>query len=586
MRMRDIHRRAGAPARTAAAVAGAILLIGGTTRAADGPGCVVAPWGIGEGNLRSEPTLARNAVPGPPALAPAAPSGELNLLVILAEFADVPHRADPARFQDLLFGPDPSVRGYFQEVSGGRLDVGGDIVGWVTLPQTKFYYSAGQAGVGAYPNNGQKMAEDAVRAAVQAGVNLAPYDGDGDGAVDAVLVIHSGQGYEWAGATVGSPSTEPDPGAINSHKWVVQQQDYGVGTRVVDYFTCPELQLVKATVAPGWADSVSTIGVYCHELGHVLGLPDFYDTSDLSNHVGVWGIMDYGTWNRIRLDPAYSAPGALPGHFSAWSKEFLGWTVAAPVAPGLGEATEQRVTLESTSGGGFPLQLRANPNGVDWGPTATGSGEFFLAEVRTREGYDAGLPAEGLILYHVDESRPSNNASTNSDGGGLMKLVPQDGTTTISPNDTTDPWPGTQSEFGPASIPDSDLYGGSPSGVTLSEFGTLAAGTVTMTAEVVNLSTDQALPLARPNPFRPARHGRTALVLSLGAAPLSPVAVQVFDLRGRLVRTLTTDTGEDAGGRVAYWDGCTDSGRPVAAGVYLFRPADSSGDGGRVLLLR
>ena len=58
------------------------------------------------------------------------------------------------------------------------------------------------------------------------------------------------------------------------------------------------------------------IGVFCHEFGHVLGLPDLYDTDYSSRGVGYWSMMAGGSWN---------GGGLYPSHFDAWSKYQLGW---------------------------------------------------------------------------------------------------------------------------------------------------------------------------------------------------------------------------------------------------------------------
>ena len=66
-----------------------------------------------------------------------------------------------------------------------------------------------------------------------------------------------------------------------------------------------------------------------------------------------------------------------------------------------------------------------------------------------------------------------------------------------------------------------------------------------------------------PNPFNPL----TTIAWS-GDPQAGPVSLRVYDLAGRLVRTLA-DGRETAGS--ATWDGTDDLGRSVAAGVYHYR---------------
>ena len=69
---------------------------------------------------------------------------------------------------------------------------------------------------------------------------------------------------------------------------------------------------------------------------------------------------------------------------------------------------------------------------------------------------------------------------------------------------------------------------------------------------------------AYPNPFNP----RTHIAFTLGEA--GPVALQVLDLRGRVVKTVVRSELA-AGEHDVVWDGTDDSGRHVAAGTYLAR---------------
>ncbi|MFN8180160.1 MAG: M6 family metalloprotease domain-containing protein [bacterium] len=561
----------------------ALALLAGAAVAAPAdagrPQCVIGAPPVAVPGRRVAVASARG---GGFALTTAPHSGALRVLVILAEYSDLPHHIAAARYASHLFGSGTTITSYYDELSGGRLTVTGDVHGWFTLPQTEHYYSNGEQGVTAYPHNGQKLAEDAVAAAIAGGVNLADYDADGDHVVDALLVIHSGEGYEWAGNPGLSPL--PDPDSINSHKWVVTNGDFGSGLpRVEDYFTGPELQRA-VPFFHSWSDSIATIGVLCHELGHVLGLPDFYDTQLGTSRIGPWEIMDAGVWNWVESDPAVSLPGALPGHFSAWSRMFLGWASPVIVAPPVGDIAEQALAVPSASTGGSPLQLLDNPGGVDWTSSAPGGGEYFLAEVRARAGFDAGLPGEGLLVFHVDEGRSGNVASAYADGAGLLLLVPQDGSL-LPQNERDDPWPGIgHTTFDEDSDPSSALNDGSPSGVALSAIHPLSAGSVALTATVVNLRTEVPIPFARPNPYRPSTDGEVSLVLNL-AGVAAPVTVTITDLLGRRVRTLDASSFSSPG-RIARWNGRADDGTKLPAGVYFFRARGGASGAGRVLLLR
>ena len=342
-------------------------------------------------------------------------------------------------------------------------------------------------------------------------------------------------------------------------------------------------------ISPGWADSISTVGVYCHEFGHILGLPDLYDTVNGDVRVGVWDLMDSGSWN-----PNFSfsfAPGARPSEFSAWSKMYLDWAEPSIIAPKVGEVHESTETLLPITLGNEPLQLLENPGDVDWTNQSTGRGEYFLAELRSRVGFDGGLPDSGVLIYHVDESRSSNRASDNPDGGRLLLLVPEDGTWGLSTNDSRgDPWPGFENTFSETSNPPSLRFNGTPSGVTLSSIA-LHGGTqesATMNVSIINLDPLPQFPFARPNPWNARRDARTEIVLS-GRDQLVAVGTRILihDVAGRFVNVLDeNDWAEDR--RVATWDGIDQEGEVVPGGIYFYRVEEPGQPArtGRIILLR
>jgi len=83
---------------------------------------------------------------------------------------------------------------------------------------------------------------------------------------------------------------------------------------------------------------------------------------------------------------------------------------------------------------------------------------------------------------------------------------------------------------------------------------------------------------AAPNPF--VSETEFPVVVPRAAAR---AAVHIYDVRGRLVRTLRCPGGALSG--AVRWDGCTNDGRPVAAGAY-FAEVRSGGSCDRTKVLR
>ncbi len=95
-----------------------------------------------------------------------------------------------------------------------------------------------------------------------------------------------------------------------------------------------------------------------------------------------------------------------------------------------------------------------------------------------------------------------------------------------------------------------------------------AIDNVVVATEFVSAVDD--LPAARsleqnyPNPFNP----KTTIAFTLDGA--GPVKLRVFDVQGRLVRTLVNEV-RAAGPYRVDWDGRDNGGRPAAAGIYMYR---------------
>lgn len=203
-------------------------------------------------------------------------TGNVRVIVVLAEFTDKSFGAGVAqRFQDLFFSTGViatgSAKEYFDDVTNGTVSIIGEVVGPYTMPGTLANYAGGTSGTGSTQTpNARDMARDAVQAA-DADVNYGPYNNDGDGFVDAFVVVHAGSGAEQTGSG----------GYIWSHKWLMRLVLNTDRTSLYAYLTLPEN---------------ARLAVCAHELGHLLfGLPDLYDTDRTSSGIGNWCLVAGGS---------------------------------------------------------------------------------------------------------------------------------------------------------------------------------------------------------------------------------------------------------------------------------------------------
>ena len=269
-----------------------------------------------------------------------------NVLVLLVEFPDFPHNSiQPGEsdmyyedyvkehYQNMIFGEDGykgpngenlvSMKQFYEEQTDGAYTVNGKVAGWYMASKNAAEYG------GNYPTeddsdvNARGLVKEALNAAAaDPTVNLADYDqedrydldGDGnfrepDGLVDHLMVVHSAVGEEAGGGQLGTD-------AIWSHRWNLGSifPIEGSPEPEKDYFGAGSMYAYDYTIEP--ADGAA--GVFAHEYGHDLGLPDEYDTqySGAGEAVSYWSIMASGSW-------AGKIPGTEPTGFSAWSKEFL-----------------------------------------------------------------------------------------------------------------------------------------------------------------------------------------------------------------------------------------------------------------------
>lgn len=172
-----------------------------------------------------------------------------------------------------------SARDYFEACSNGVFLPQFDVYGPYDLDESYSYYGANSSS----SNNvrAREMIIQACTKAYEAGVDLSQYDTDGNGVVDNVFVYYAGH-------------NEAEGGGENTiwpHRSVVVNSPTYGSVRIFDYACTSELRSSRGSQMCG-------IGTFCHEFGHVLGLPDFYDTSNSYRYtVGNWSVMCSGSYN-------------------------------------------------------------------------------------------------------------------------------------------------------------------------------------------------------------------------------------------------------------------------------------------------
>ncbi|MCK4443537.1 MAG: M6 family metalloprotease domain-containing protein, partial [Thermoplasmata archaeon] len=177
----------------------------------------------------------------------------------------------------------------------------------------------------------------------------------------------------------------------------------------------------------------SPMGVFAHEFGHDLGLPDLYDTDGSSDGVGDWDVMGGGSW----LGWPQGSQPSLPG---AFSKVKLGW-----VDPIIVEVPMIDQSIPSVWDNPIIYKL----------PIGDSDGEYFLVENRQQLGYDSLVPGSGLLIWHVDENVPDNS----NDYHRMVDIEEADEKDGDHPLDATDVWSDNKDGFHPGSVPNSNAYG-------------------------------------------------------------------------------------------------------------------------------
>jgi M6 family metalloprotease-like protein len=212
---------------------------------------------------------------------------DVCLLVVPAAFTDASLTFQVQLLPRLL----TFVADYYSEISSSNVRLRWHITKPVQLPHPTAYYANGHGGRGDDSPNARTMAADALNLITAEISDFASFDSDGDGAIDAFIIVHAG------GA--GESAANDESSLIWSHRGFRAAATAISGERLDEFITVSEQ---------------SPPGVWCHELGHLLfNWPDVTEGLTPDNHpiTHTWCLMSSGGWNGA---VAQMVPGFVPAH--------------------------------------------------------------------------------------------------------------------------------------------------------------------------------------------------------------------------------------------------------------------------------
>lgn len=514
--------------------------------------------------LITSPRLAVPIMPAENISRKAMTTGTSKVAVILVGFSNVTASSSHTKsyFDNLLFSQNAgynSMHDYYKEVSEDQLMLTGTTGSrWYQSSKTMSYYGAdGSQGVDTLNGDISNLVIEAVQQA-DADIDFAPYDLDGDGIVNHVIIVHAGHGQEDTG----------DTNNIWSHSGSFTVINGGVRDEK-GYLTNDGVHVKNYTMLSEY----SPVGTFVHEFGHDLGLPDLYNTQTIGGTtvVGEWDLMDGGSW----LGPGHD--GSRPAHINAWGRKVLGWVT--PV-----DLTQQQVAVPiHLSGTGsvykIPLVTAADP-----------IKEYFLAEYRRKENFDLYLPGEGLLFWHIDDAMLDyethdslGNTGTATDLNIVnsepyvphraVDLVEADKTDKTS--EASDPFPGTRGSTSFLS-PDNDAYNRKPSQFSILNIS--AAGGASMSFDIYQAVFTKLPDVSKVYSYpNPSATGQAKLkIITTNLVETKDINLKIYDVAGELIREAKTGDIRQVSisdNKVVYeysWDGRNEEGEKVASGVYLY----------------
>lgn len=351
-----------------------------------------------------------------------------------------------------------SMVDYYLEMSNGSYKISGDVYGWYKLPHSEAYY--GDDSATGHDNKLPGTAKDLVTdlldvAAASGDINFADYDredtmdldGDGDlnepdGIIDHLVIVHAGVDQSGGGGAQGDNAIWAHSSSVfhvvpadidEDLAW--EDSEGNIGMLAYNYIIQGEN---------------GSIGVFCHEYGHDLGLPDEYDTiySGNGDPVGFYSLMSSGSWVGRPL-------GTKPTPISPWGRwqlqQIWGGIWVQPTVVDYKDITKDGLTFrldETTNLGNNNQVIKVNlPNKLKI-VTSPYEGQYSFYGGKGDEADNTLTVAESVYLpeastvsldfmtwYDIEENWDFGFVQISTDGGNTWTSLASDRTTdTIVPD--------------------------------------------------------------------------------------------------------------------------------------------------------
>lgn len=268
------------------------------------------------------------------------------------------------RLQDNFFAPanpdapsypKESVSAYYARSSYGKLQLTGDV----------FSYTA-QHPIDWYANDDARSLVKEIVSAYDAQIDYQVYDANEDHTIDAIVIVLPDTAIEIDNDADGKPDWWPFSTTVTGNQ---RYDDRKIGEYCV--------------LAYNRNDCSDFIAKTAHELGHAMGLPDYYlyrddETAETEGMTGAAGneLMDEGR-----------------GDLSACSKLLLGWLPKDQVQVYTGGT--QTFTIHSIQAAPSCILIPRNPAGGCLS-------EYFLIEYTTNEANNQPSGGNGIRIFHVN----------------------------------------------------------------------------------------------------------------------------------------------------------------------------------------